>query len=159
MRSLVMPASLAITLALVLYTIGVFSERRAGRLGGRQLALFWCGLACDTTGTTLMTMIAHSGGTGAPAIHGVTGALAIVLMLFHAVWATFVFVRHDDGAARTFHRLSTVVWLVWLVPYLIGLFMGIPMLRFGGVQATLASLVVVAAITLVLWARGRAERK
>jgi heme/copper-type cytochrome/quinol oxidase subunit 2 len=106
-----------------------------------------------------MTMIAHSGGTGAPAIHGVTGALAIVLMLFHAVWATVVFVRHDDGAARTFHRLSTVVWLVWLVPYLIGLFMGIPMLRFGGVQATLASLVVVAAIAFVLWARGRAERK
>ncbi|MST72536.1 HsmA family protein [Olsenella porci] len=159
MRSLVMPASLAITLALVLYTIGVFSERRAGRLGGRQLALFWCGLACDTTGTTLMTMIAHSGGTGAPAIHGITGALAIVLMLFHAVWATVVFVRHDDGVARTFHRLSTVVWLVWLVPYLIGLFMGMPMLHFGGVQATLASLVVVAVIALVLCARGGAKRK
>ena len=32
MNSLIMPASTAITLALVFYTIGVFGERRAGTL-------------------------------------------------------------------------------------------------------------------------------
>ena len=60
MNSLIMPASAAITLALVFYTIGVFGERRAGTLKKSHLALFWLGLICDTTGTTIMTAIART---------------------------------------------------------------------------------------------------
>lgn len=40
MSPMLMIASLAITAALVFYTIGVFAERRAGHLNGRHLALF-----------------------------------------------------------------------------------------------------------------------
>jgi len=43
-----------ITLALVFYSIGVWSERLAGRLKGWHLAFFWLGLICDTTGTGIM---------------------------------------------------------------------------------------------------------
>ena len=116
MSPMLMIASLAITAALVFYTIGVFAERRAGHLNGRHLALFWAGLACDTTGTTVMTIMARTAGSEpAPAIHGITGLLAIILMLFHAGWATLVYVRgrrHDDKAIaqeQTFHRFSTIV--------------------------------------------------
>lgn len=145
-------ASAAITAALALYTAGVLAERRLGHLDGRILALFWAGLACDTTGTTLMSAMARSGAAGAPAIHGVTGAAAIVLMLFHAGWATLVWLRghrRDAGALereRTFHRFSTVVWLLWLVPYIIGLLVGVPMLRLRTVCAVGTSLVAVAAL-------------
>ena len=38
MSPMLMIASLAITAALVFYTIGVFAERRAGHLNGRHLA-------------------------------------------------------------------------------------------------------------------------
>lgn len=40
MSPLLMIASLAITGALILYTIGVFRERAAGRLQGQHLVFF-----------------------------------------------------------------------------------------------------------------------
>ena len=158
MSPLLMIASIAITAALVFYTIGVFAERRTGHLAGKHLALFWIGLACDTTGTTVMTIMARSGAAGeaAPAIHGITGLLAIVLMLFHAGWATVVYVRgrrHDEKAIRqeqTFHRFSTIVWLLWLVPYIIGLLVGIPMIHMETVPAVALSCAIVAVLAFFL---------
>ena len=157
MSPMLMIASLAITAALVFYTIGVFAERRAGHLNGRYLALFWAGLACDTTGTTVMTIMARTAGSEpAPAIHGITGLLAIILMLFHAGWATLVYVRgrrHDDKAIaqeQTFHRFSTIVWLLWLVPYIIGLLVGIPMIHMATVPAVVLSVIIVAILSFFL---------
>ena len=158
MSPLLMIASIAITTALVFYTIGVFAERRAGHLNGKHLALFWLGLVCDTTGTTVMTIMARSGagGEAAPAIHGVTGLLAILLMLFHAGWATIVYLRgrrHDEKAIhqeQTFHRFSTIVWLLWLVPYIIGLLVGIPMIHMETVPAVIASCAIVAVLAVIL---------
>ncbi len=115
-------ASAAITAALVLYTIGVWSERLQGRLKPWHLAFFWAGLACDTVGTGLM--IEYVGGLTGD-VHGVTGVLAILLMLVHAVWATVVLLRHDERLIHTFHRFSIVVWLVWLVPYFSPMFVAI----------------------------------
>ena len=83
------------------------------------MGFFWGGLVCDTLGTGIM--IEMSAGLGFN-IHGVTGMLAILLMLVHAVWATVVLVRKDEHAITTFHRFSIVVWLIWLVPYGTGFF-------------------------------------
>ena len=47
-------ASVVITLALVFYSIGVWSERFQGRLRPWHLAFFWAGLVCDTVGTGMM---------------------------------------------------------------------------------------------------------
>jgi uncharacterized repeat protein (TIGR03987 family) len=80
--------------------------------------MFWIGLVFDTTGTTLMGEIA--GGLKFN-LHGVTGVLAIILMLSHALWATLVFVRKDEQKLRDFHKFSMFVWLVWLVPYFTGM--------------------------------------
>lgn len=78
-----------ITAALIFYTVGVWSEKKAGILKPWHLILFWFGLACDTTGTTLMTQL--SGGSFQFNLHGVTGALAIMLMIFHAIWEPLSF--------------------------------------------------------------------
>lgn len=126
MNSLIMPASTAITLALVFYTIGVFGERRAGTLKKSHLVLFWLGLICDTTGTAIMTTIARTSTTATSPLHAITGLLAIILMLFHALWATFVTVRGSEQSRQGFHKLSICVWLIWLIPYCAGLFIGIP---------------------------------
>lgn len=66
MSPMLMFASLAITGALVLYTIGVFRERADGSLRGPHVVLFWIGLACDTTGTTLMSIMARTSAEAAP---------------------------------------------------------------------------------------------
>ncbi|MEG0132847.1 MAG: HsmA family protein [Clostridium sp.] len=121
-------AIITITLALVFYTIGVFGERRAKTLSKKHLIMFWLGLVFDTTGTFTMSRIASEGGAaisaGAQMLHGVTGVLAIVLMLFHAGWATWVLYKNDDAKKQAFHKFSITVWCIWLVPYLVGMIIG-----------------------------------
>jgi TIGR03987 family protein len=107
-----------ISLALVFYSIGVWGEKIAGRLQAWQLVFFWLGFACDTTGTTLMTKLAGSFELN---LHGITGLLAIVLMIIHAVWATITLVRKNETALKNFHRFSLAVWFIWLIPYFIGM--------------------------------------
>lgn len=144
-------ATTAISLALVFYTAGVFSERHAGKLKLPHLVLFWIGLAFDTTGTTIMTMMAQSSGLESGlGVHGVTGALAIVLMLVHAGWATVTYIRRNAKAEENFHKFSTFVWLLWLVPYIIGLLIGIPMIHLSPVCAIATSVVVVGALALFM---------
>ena len=107
-------ATVIITLALVFYSIGVWSERIEGRLRPWHLTFFVLGLAADTVGTGMMFDFAGGMTTD---VHGVTGLIAILLMLVHAVWAAVVLVRRDEGWITRFHRFSVAVWLVWLVPY------------------------------------------
>ena len=109
-----------ITLALVFYSIGVWAERFAGRLKAWHLVFFWMGFACDTIGTGIMMEMA--GGITFD-IHGLTGVVAIVLMLVHAAWASVVLARRDEKMIVSFHRFSVVVWLIWLVPYVSGFFL------------------------------------
>ncbi len=122
-------AIVTITLALVFYTIGVWSERRANTLKRWHLLCFWAGLVFDTTGTTTMGLIARSGTEQvAPAtllIHGVTGGLAIGLMVLHAIWATVVLVRGSEKSKAGFHKFSVVVWSIWLIPYFVGMLFGV----------------------------------
>ncbi|MEG0495753.1 MAG: HsmA family protein, partial [Eubacterium sp.] len=90
--------------------------------------IFWIGLLCDTTGTTIMSMIARAGTDPISLVeqmmHGITGVLAIALMLFHAVWATWVLNKGDEKKKEAFHKFSIVVWAIWLIPYLLGAFIG-----------------------------------
>jgi uncharacterized repeat protein (TIGR03987 family) len=108
-----------ITLALVFYSIGVWSEHLAGRLKGWHLVFFWLGLICDTTGTGLMFEMANAQPFS---VHGLTGIVAIVLMFIHAVWASVVLARKDERLIVNFHKFSIVVWLIWLIPYFNGFF-------------------------------------
>ena len=103
-----------ITLALVFYSIGVWSERIAGRLKVWHLVLFVLGLICDTWGTGMM--FEFVGGMTYD-VHGISGLVAILLMLVHAVWAGIVLYRKDENAIQNFHKFSVFVWLIWLIPY------------------------------------------
>ena len=117
-------AIVTITLALVCYTIGVWAERHAGVLKKWHAVVFWLGLVFDTTGTTVMGQLARQGGSSGMGLHGVTSLLAIVLMLFHAVWATVVLVKKDARRQQSFHKFSIFVWAVWLIPYVLGMVLG-----------------------------------
>ena len=115
-------AIISITCALVFYTAGVWGEKLSGGLKSWYVSIFLTGLVCDTLGTTLMGRIAGDG--FAINFHGVTGLLAILLMLLHAVWATFVLARGSEKRKADFHRFSIVVWGIWLVPFISGAVFG-----------------------------------
>ena len=119
MTSQLVISTILISLALVFYSIGVWSERLAGRLKGWHLVFFWGGLVFDTTGTGIMFEMA--GGIESE-IHSVTGVVAILLMLVHAVWATTVLVLRNERAINNFHYFSVFVWALWLIPYFTGFF-------------------------------------
>ena len=148
MSPLFIISTLAVSAALVFYTCGVFGERKHGTLTPVFVALFWIGLVCDTTGTALMSSMARATGDGM-GVHGITGALALVLMLIHAVWATWTYLRGSEQAQKRFHTFSTIVWLIWLIPYLIGMLIGIPAFHLKAVCAFGTSVLVVAVLSVV----------
>ncbi len=115
-------AIISITSALLLYTIGVWSEKIQGTLKIWHLAIFWLGLLFDTIGTTLMSKISNNAFEFN--FHGITGLLAIILMLFHALWASIVLVKNNDKAKANFHKFSIIVWLIWLIPFISGMIIG-----------------------------------
>ena len=117
-------AIIAITLALIFYTAGVWIEHKAKKLKPIHLAFFWLGFCADSIGTGLMTGLA-GGRTGfIESLHSITGIIAIVLMMVHAIWATAIIVLHDEEGAKTFHKYSMAVWRIWLIPFAIGMIMG-----------------------------------
>lgn len=115
-------AIITISLALVLYTIGVWGEKLQKVLKPGHIVIFWLGLICDTTGTTLMSIISES--SNPFNFHGITGGIAILLMLSHAIWATIVLKRKKEAMMHTFHKFSLIVWIIWLIPYLSGVIVG-----------------------------------
>jgi uncharacterized repeat protein (TIGR03987 family) len=111
-------AIIFINLALIFYTIGVWSEKLQKHLKGWHLAIFWIGLLFDTLGTSFMAKIAQKGFS--LDFHGITGLLAIVLMLIHVVWATWVMLSNNKGMQLKFHKFSFVVWMLWMIPFASG---------------------------------------
>lgn len=84
---------------------------------------FVLGLYADAIGTGLMEHIAqltHLHDT----VHTVTGIIAICLMLIHAIWAIWTYFKGSLKAKQHFNRFSVVVWFIWLIPYCIGIYMG-----------------------------------
>jgi len=112
-----------ITLALVFYSLGVWAERISRYLKPWHLAAFWIGFTFDVSGTAAMFRLAP-GPFDITNFHTLTGQIAIWLMLFHAIWATRTVLKGSEETRKNFHRYSLVVWLIWLVPYIGGLYLG-----------------------------------
>lgn len=69
-------AVVGITLALVLYTSGVWAERTRGTLIWPHVVLFAAGLACTLAGTAMMTRLAAD-----PSVVAGAGAFTTVMKL------------------------------------------------------------------------------
>jgi len=119
---LILSATL-ITLALIFYSVGVWSERIAHLLKPWHVAVFWMGFTFDVLGTLVMHRLAQ-GPFNILEAHTLTGQIALWLMLVHALWATRVARAGSIEVRRSFHRYSLFVWMVWLVPYFGGLYLG-----------------------------------
>ena len=121
-------AIISILFALLFYTIGVWWEHINRELRKVHVLFFFMGLLCDITGTSLMAVIsskaASESSSGIMSAHAITGYIAIVLMLLHFTWAVFVLIRDRMEEKAGFHKFSIFVWLVWLVPFVIGMMMG-----------------------------------
>jgi uncharacterized repeat protein (TIGR03987 family) len=116
-------SSTLITLALIFYSLGIWAERIARFLKLWHVVTFWIGLFFDISGTCTMHLMAKSEFNFLEA-HTFTGQIALWLMLAHAVWATYVVRRGSEKLRTDFHRYSIIVWLIWLIPYFGGMYLG-----------------------------------
>lgn len=116
-------ATILITLALIFYSLGIWSERIAQYLKPWHVAAFWTGFVFDVSGTWAMHNISE-GPFDLLELHTLTGQIALWLMLAHAIWATVVVHKGSPKARRGFHRYSFIVWLIWLIPYFGGMYIG-----------------------------------
>ena len=116
-------AAIIITGALLFYSVGVWSEKLSSRLKPWHLVFFILGFICDTLGTSMMFNYASLSAVHPMPVHKITGFLAIILMLIHVVWAIIVLLKNDDKQLRQFHHLSFIVWIIWLLPYISGIFL------------------------------------
>ena len=116
-------AIVSISLALVFYTIGTWAERIAKELRLWHIVFFLLGLTADTLGTAVMSGIAGEIGNG-NWLHSVTGLLAIILMAIHAGWAILTYWRGSQKAKQNFSKFSILVWAFWLIPYMLGILLG-----------------------------------
>jgi uncharacterized repeat protein (TIGR03987 family) len=112
-----------ITTALLFYSLGVWAERISRYLKPWHLLAFWIGFGFDMAGTLAM----HKFATKPFDIlepHTLTGQLALWLMLIHAMWASYVIWKKNEKLRKSFHQYSIIVWLIWLIPYIGGIFIG-----------------------------------
>jgi len=123
MPSLVIVSSILITLALIFYSLGVWSERIARYLKPWHVIAFWIGFTFDVSGTYTMHLLAK-GPFDIFEPHTLTGQIALWLMLIHAIWATRVVIKNNKKLRISFHKFSIVVWLIWLIPYFGGMYLG-----------------------------------
>ncbi len=123
MTSFMILSTILISLALLFYSMGVWAERLARYLKAWHVFAFWTGFTFDVSGTLAMTKLAE-GPFNPVALHTLTGQIALWLMLAHAIWATYVVRKGSEKARSSFHRYSLIVWLIWLIPYFGGMFMG-----------------------------------
>lgn len=119
----VLHSSILITLALVFYSLGIWSEKFAHYLKLWHVVAFWMGLTFDLLGTYNMHILAR-GPFNILESHTFTGQIALWVMLIHAIWATWVIKKGSDKLRKIFHKYSVCVWIIWLVPYFGGMYIG-----------------------------------
>lgn len=107
-----------ISMALVLYSISIWSEKLKYKLKKWMLITFVFGFACDLIGTSIMGW--HANGMRLH-LHSICGYLALIIMGLHLAWAIQAF-KHRGQSAKLFHSFSIYAWFIWLI----ALFTGIP---------------------------------
>ena len=121
MTPLLLTAVILFTVAMVFYTWGVWAEKRARRLKPWHAYMFACGVCVDTIATVL-TFVVLGGIVFTP--HSIMGFISLGLMAIHFVWAIIVLKQNKEAALTSFHKLSLLVWSIWMFSYLSGFVLG-----------------------------------
>jgi len=124
MTPLTIFSTILITLALLFYSLGIWAERIKRYLKKWHVIVFWIGFFFDVSGTLAMHKLAE-GPFDILDPHTLTGQLSLWLMLAHACWATWVIKNGSESLRKIFHKYSLSVWLIWLIPYFGGMYLGI----------------------------------
>ncbi len=112
-------AVICMILALLLYSIAIWTAHFSHALRTWILAVFTIGFLCDGIGTSLMSIRAHALGHHEIHLHMICGVCALGIMLLHLVWALLS--KWKQGkCAQMFHRYSRLAWTIWIAAFITG---------------------------------------
>lgn len=120
--TLLLWAVILFTVALVLYTISVWSERLQDELKTWHLIVFGFGVLIDALATWLTIEFV---GAIVYTPHAMFGFTSLFLMALHFIWAVTVFIGDRQAGKQHFHRFSLLVWSVWMLSYITGFVSGL----------------------------------
>jgi uncharacterized repeat protein (TIGR03987 family) len=117
-------AVICMNIALIFYTLAVFSARRGG-LQRKHLLIFGFGLLSDYLGTHLMLLYGTANYI-VPKWHTAIGIASLIGMAFHFMLALVAtLVRRAESVNRLFHRVSLTIYTCWLISFFSGMIAGI----------------------------------
>ncbi len=117
----IMIATGLFTLALFLYSTAIWSGRKSSQLKVWQIVVFFLGVSSDALGVWITIEFI---GAIVFTPHAIFGFTALLLMSLHFFWMFALFVTCKPQTPNT-HRLSLLVWTVWMLSYLSGLVSGL----------------------------------
>lgn len=103
--------------ALVLYTVAIFSHKFKGELERWMISVFGLGLLADISGT-LFLCILHSKGWKWN-LHTISGLAALVIMALHFGWALLAKTKVQFN--ESFEKYSLYAWCLWILAFVSGI--------------------------------------
>lgn len=105
---------LAVIIALVLYSIGVWGAFRSGKVSRRGLMILWGGFGFDVLATLMMAIQAKGISND---LHSILALIALVGMLLVISLSTWAHCQHQSNAQL---KMQLTRWM--LAPYLLWVF-------------------------------------
>ncbi|GMW07065.1 MAG: HsmA family protein [Gammaproteobacteria bacterium] len=129
MTSLILLSVVLITLALILYTTGVWLSWRTKMLVPAHILIFWCAVAADALATKFMGARVE---TIRWDLHTISGYAALGLMALLTVYGTLALIRRRKEWLAGFHKLALPIWIIWVGSYITGVVLGVQRVAGGG---------------------------
>jgi hypothetical protein len=113
----------ALLLALVLYSLGVWRGYRADGYSTGLLGVLWVGVAFDILATSMMAI--QAGGLdlrpGAPLVHTVLALAALGGMIVGTAVASWALSTHREPLQHVVSRALLAPWALWVAVFLWGM--------------------------------------
>ena len=119
MKTISMIGASIVTLALISYSIAVFSERKKRHITKSILSFLTIGIILDITATICMIV----GSTNSPfTLHGSLGYSALTLMLIDTIliWKFYKNHGYSFEVPVRLHRYTLIAYSWWVIAYITG---------------------------------------
>jgi uncharacterized repeat protein (TIGR03987 family) len=115
-------AIVLITLALVLYSIATWRNWRLKLLTTGHVILLWLAVIADTLATRMMAAYSTASRLS---MHLVIGYAAVAMMAILTLVGTWAKSADREAVLHNFHRYLLPVWILWVLSYAAGVWIGI----------------------------------
>jgi uncharacterized repeat protein (TIGR03987 family) len=111
--------SMVVTVALVFYSIGYFSERKRMKVTSRVLTFYTIGVILDITATIFMII---GSSKGMVTLHGMIGYSSLLGMLTDTIllWRQNIKKGPEEIVSRSLHLYSRIAYTWWVIAYITG---------------------------------------